>query len=246
MDELKSLKAPSDPYSSCQTQTRKRVHCARRFLHPQSLLSPCELFLLLDGLAMSAFRNAIKRRAHRERAQTYDRQKFGLLEKKKDYKLRAKDYHRKQDAIRVLREKAAMRNPDEFYFKMNTTQSKDGVHIGATIGKQHTARELKRFKKQDAGNIQLRVAQEQKRIDALQAELHGLDERDEKNHPATIHRIFSSRQELKHHMKPSRSDSSSTSSSTDSESSVPELSVKVQRKRKARYAELEDRKNRKR
>ena len=208
---------------------------------------------------MSAFRNAVKRRAHRERAQTYDRQKYGLLEKKKDYKLRAKDYHRKQDALRDLREKVSMRNPDEFYFKMNSTQTKDGVHIGATIGKQHTARELKKYKKQDAGSVRLKLAQEQKKIAILQADLHGLDSLEGDPDRPTKHRIFSSPQEMKTFMKKSSSSfspsSSSSSSSTSSSTSIsssstvdvlPKLSAKVNRKRKARYAELEERKTRKR
>lgn len=45
---------------------------------------------------VSAFKNAIRRRVHKERAQPYSRKKMGLLEKKSDYKLRAKDYHRKE------------------------------------------------------------------------------------------------------------------------------------------------------
>jgi Utp11 protein len=76
-----------------------------------------------------------------------ERKRLGLLEKHKDYKLRAKDYHRKEDAIKarlrsararaasshpstqVLRNKAALRNPDEFYFAMEKARTKDGVHL---------------------------------------------------------------------------------------------------------------------
>ncbi|KAG0264849.1 UTP11-like, U3 small nucleolar ribonucleoprotein [Mortierella polycephala] len=78
---------------------------------------------------MSSLRNAVHRRNHKERSQPLARQKFGLLEKKKDYIARAKDYHSKQDRLKAMREKAAFRNPDEFYFKMVNTRTKDGVHI---------------------------------------------------------------------------------------------------------------------
>ncbi len=65
-------------------------------------------------------------RKYRERSQPQRRAKLGLLEKKKDYKERAKNYHQKEDTLNKLREKAAMRNPDEFYMKMGIAKMVDG------------------------------------------------------------------------------------------------------------------------
>lgn len=48
----------------------------------------------------------------------------GLLEKHKDYVQRANDYKRKTKALASLREKAAFRNPDEFYFAMTKGKTK--------------------------------------------------------------------------------------------------------------------------
>ena len=48
--------------------------------------------------------------------------KLGMLEKHKDYKLRAVDFHRKEDALQKMKEKAALKNPDEFYFNMVRTK----------------------------------------------------------------------------------------------------------------------------
>ncbi|KAI1091546.1 U3 small nucleolar RNA-associated protein 11 [Rostrohypoxylon terebratum] len=67
---------------------------------------------------MSSIRNAVQRRVHRERAQPQERQRLGLLEKHKDYSLRAKDFNKKKAQLRALRQKAADRNEDEFYFGM--------------------------------------------------------------------------------------------------------------------------------
>ncbi|KAL5615213.1 hypothetical protein BROUX41_005270 [Berkeleyomyces rouxiae] len=66
----------------------------------------------------STMRNAVARRPHRERAQPLERKKLGLLEKKKDYTLRAKDFNKKKAQLKQLRAKASERNEDEFYFGM--------------------------------------------------------------------------------------------------------------------------------
>ncbi|KAF4124875.1 U3 small nucleolar RNA-associated protein 11 [Geosmithia morbida] len=67
---------------------------------------------------MSSMRNAVQRRPHRERAQPHERRRLGLLEKHKDYSLRAKDYNKKKEQLKALHQKAAERNEDEFYFGM--------------------------------------------------------------------------------------------------------------------------------
>mgnify|MGYP001129378042 CR=1 FL=1 len=73
---------------------------------------------------MSNLAKTVKRRVHKERAQPSDRSHLGLLERHKDYKLRAKDYHRKADAIHKLRQKAANKNPDEFHTSMHSQETK--------------------------------------------------------------------------------------------------------------------------
>ena len=61
-------------------------------------------------------------RVHKERGQPLKRKKYGLLEKHKDYKVRAEDYHRKQKVLKSLHRKAELRNEDEFYFSMEHLQ----------------------------------------------------------------------------------------------------------------------------
>lgn len=65
-----------------------------------------------------SLRNSLHRRNHKERSQLAHRSRLGLLEKHKDYVKRARDFHSKQSRIKRLREKAAERNKDEFYFGM--------------------------------------------------------------------------------------------------------------------------------
>ena len=82
---------------------------------------------------MSSLRNSLHRRNHKERSQLSHRQRFGILEKHKDYVLRARDYHSKQDRIQRLRQKAAERNKDEFYFAMNRQRTEVYVFLNCTV-----------------------------------------------------------------------------------------------------------------
>ncbi|KAG7292465.1 Small subunit (SSU) processome component [Staphylotrichum longicolle] len=84
---------------------------------------------------MSSLRNSVQRRSHRERAQPLERERLGLLEKKKDYQKRAKDYNKKKAVLKSLRQKAADRNEDEFYFGM---MSRKGPGAAITRGKAYT------------------------------------------------------------------------------------------------------------
>ncbi|KAI5426282.1 hypothetical protein KIW84_031907 [Lathyrus oleraceus] len=77
---------------------------------------------------MSSLRNIIPKRTYKERAQPASRERCGILEKHKDYVIRAKAFHKKQDTLRKLKEKASNRNPDEFSFKMISSRVVDGVH----------------------------------------------------------------------------------------------------------------------
>lgn len=124
---------------------------------------------------MSSLRNAVHRRNHKERSQPLARQKHGLLEKKKDYIARARDYHSKQDRLKAMREKAAFRNPDEFYFKMINTRTKEGVHL--TERNQKFSHDfLKLLNTQDLNYVTTQRDIGRRRIDRMQQGLILLDD----------------------------------------------------------------------
>ncbi|KAJ7394397.1 UTP11-like, U3 small nucleolar ribonucleoprotein [Desmophyllum pertusum] len=140
---------------------------------------------------MASFEKAKKsyQRFHKERGQVKSRKQYGLLEKHKDYVLRARDYHKKQNSLKLLKEKALNRNPDEFYFKMISNKTKDGVHTVKRINKKHTAEALKLMKTQDINYINSKRFMEAKKIEKLQANLHLLGDEDNSN-PPNQHIIF--------------------------------------------------------
>lgn len=131
---------------------------------------------------MSSFnKNLIPRRIHKERSQPQHRvSKHGLLEKKQDYKLRARDRNRKQLRLKLLKEKASFRNPDEFYFGMIRSatdagrarktlnmKEKDAVPIAHRDREQRLLAET-----QDKGYVAFKHAIEDGKIGEMRRRLH--------------------------------------------------------------------------
>eukprot|EP01024_Parvocaulis_polyphysoides_P039798 TRINITY_DN3601_c0_g2_i2.p2 TRINITY_DN3601_c0_g2~~TRINITY_DN3601_c0_g2_i2.p2 ORF type:complete len:254 (-),score=58.84 TRINITY_DN3601_c0_g2_i2:270-1031(-) len=138
---------------------------------------------------MASLKNAIKRRSHKERSQPESRAHLGLLEKKKDYKERAKEFQQKAEAIKQLRRQAEERNPDEFYFAMEYQETQDGIHVGGdTRGKpkEISEQEKKLLKTKDLNYILTKMLAEKKKIERLKASLHFLD----KNVKPNQHIVF--------------------------------------------------------
>lgn len=101
----------------------------------------------------SSLRNSLHRRNHKERSQLAHRAKYGILEKHKDYVLRARDYHSKQDRIHRLKQKAANKNKDEFYFAMKNERTVGGVHVKDRGNIAMPVDMVKLLKSQDEGYI---------------------------------------------------------------------------------------------
>lgn len=123
-------------------------------------------------------RNAVQRRNHKERAQPLERQKWGLLEKKKDYSKRAKDHNEKKRKLGLLKAKAADRNEDEFYFGMMNSTTKNGVKVakrGADNagggGKSLSMDVVKLMKTQDVAYLRTVLQSTRKEIARLEQEV---------------------------------------------------------------------------
>lgn len=181
---------------------------------------------------MSSLKNAVPKRPYKERAQPNSRKKFGLLEKHKDYVERAKAYHKKEDTLRKLKEKAAFKNPDEFYFKMIKTRTVDGVHRPESQVNKYTAEQLMLMKTQDAGYILQKVQSEKRKIEKLTATLHSLD-----NQPSNKHIYFAEDREEANEIQSRSSKDRSVASSE----AVPDS---IKRKTISSYKELEARRSR--
>lgn len=114
------------------------------------------------------------RRNHKERSQLAHRAKFGILEKHKDYVKRAQDYHSKQDRITRLRQKAADRNKDEFYFGMNKERTVQGVHVKDRGNVSMPMDMVKLLKTQDEGYVRTMRANGIKKIERIKSQLTAL------------------------------------------------------------------------
>lgn len=115
---------------------------------------------------MSSLRKAAPRREHKERAQPAARAKLGLLEKHKDYVLRSQNFKKKQATLHKLKQKAAFRNKDEFYFGMVNKRTKGGVHI-ETRNERLDHQTLALLKTQDRNYIKTQQQINAKKIEKM-------------------------------------------------------------------------------
>ncbi|XP_073067206.1 probable U3 small nucleolar RNA-associated protein 11 [Primulina eburnea] len=188
---------------------------------------------------MSSLRSAIPRKAHKERAQPHLRRKFGLLEKHKDYVIRARAYHQKEQTLLKLKEKAALRNPDEFYFKMIKTKTVDGVHKPESQANKYTNEDLMLMKTQDIGYFLQKLQTEKKRfileflkIERLNGMLHSLE-----NQSSSKHVYYADNREEAREVRQNVSEQGNPSAFKD----LPKV---ILRKTDSSYRELEARKKR--
>jgi U3 small nucleolar RNA-associated protein 11 len=120
---------------------------------------------------MRSFTKSQKKREYKERGQIRSRRKWGMLEKKKDYRVRARDYNEKKKKMRNIQEKIFFRNKDEFYPKMISTKSTEGIHDPTSTDKEYTKEELQLMKTQDVKYIQMKAAIDQRKADRLSSSL---------------------------------------------------------------------------
>ena len=133
---------------------------------------------------MSSLRNAVKRVTHKERAQPRARAHLGLLEKKKDYRVRSRVFHDKEDRMNAMKQKADMRNPDEFYFGMHNSETKGGRHRKTMEAKAKELEDqigpnaVKIMKNQDISYLRLLEQRDRQRIKKMQSSLQFIGDND--------------------------------------------------------------------
>ena len=123
----------------------------------------------------------MKSSIHKERSQPASRQKYGALEKHKDYVKRAANRHKKQAKLQQLKRAAALRNPNEFHLKMTqlevdpaTGKMKKREDKSAAGRKRRTEEALANTKR-DLQYLRLKMHQDRQKAMDLTNDVVGLD-----------------------------------------------------------------------
>lgn len=120
------------------------------------------------------------KRKYRERSQPEHRKHLGLLEKKRDYKLRAEDTHKKEKELEKIRDKVMFKNPDEYYYGMENTRVIGGKH--RRIEKEVPMDLKKKQKGLDGNLLEMKVQNKHSKHLQLQSGLHLIDAPAANNH----------------------------------------------------------------
>eukprot|EP01126_Amoeba_proteus_P030206 TRINITY_DN2992_c0_g1_i2.p1 TRINITY_DN2992_c0_g1~~TRINITY_DN2992_c0_g1_i2.p1 ORF type:complete len:195 (-),score=46.25 TRINITY_DN2992_c0_g1_i2:556-1140(-) len=131
-------------------------------------------YFFRNEMSARSFRsvNSKNRKEHKERSQPQHRQKLGFLEKKKDYRVRAKNFHKRERAIKKLQEKAALKNPDEFNFGMIKSQRKGGFDLLQREEERTTTKQKLESKNRDLSYLNYKQTVETGKIKKLEDNLH--------------------------------------------------------------------------
>jgi len=202
---------------------------------------------------MSSLRNALQRRNHRERAQPNSRRNFGLLEKHRDYALRAKDYNSKKARLKVLKRLTTERNPDEFYFGMVNASTRDGgVYVKSRGNHAMSVETVRGLKTQDLGYLRTVISREKRKREKVEEGCHYIDDAGGKRVSGRIKTTFdedgnavpdlptsSKGDQMDIDQDDEWSDEDDNNGSTNEEQKKPSAEMKAQKRKEAKYKEVD-------
>jgi len=119
-----------------------------------------------------SLKRILKRKEYQERGQPANHEQ--PLVKHKDYSKVAKSNNATKARLKKLTRAAALRNPDEFYYKMENAKIKGGKTIYNKEEKQYSTEELKHMVETDLSYTSLQRQREEKKINKMQANIHFL------------------------------------------------------------------------
>ncbi|CAI2731283.1 unnamed protein product [Schistosoma spindalis] len=126
-------------------------------------------------MPFASFKNVQKRlsKIHKERPQPQRRHHLGILPKKQDFRLRAKDKESKSAKIKELRSKALDKNTDEFYFNMcNSRFDMEKGHIPLDVEKSYLDSDIKSSFYKNVTHLQYELQKEMSKIHQLESKTH--------------------------------------------------------------------------